>query len=243
MGVLQEIDEKLQKLNKIRPFEGTCFQQINKLLKVKTAYSSNALEGNSHTLAEVTEIIEKGTRTKNHPANELHEIIGYCHAYDFMFSLTNKKGMTEKDILNCHHLFAKDNKEFLNPGKYRKNDVKIKDSKRVFPKFEEVPSKMLEYITWLNKERKNLHPVLFAAEANKRLENIHPFSDGNGRVARLVMNTFLLQHRYFPVSIPVLRRSEYWGTLEETENDSIGEFIAELELQTIKDLLFFFKIK
>jgi Fic family protein len=243
MDVLQEIDEKMQKINKIRPFEGAYLQQINKLFKVKTTYSSNAIEGNSHTLNEISDIIEKKIRTKKHSANELHEIIGHCHAYDFMFSLINKKGLTEKDILNCHHLFTKDNKSFTDPGKYRKVDVVIKGSKRPLPKFEDIPNKMLEYITWLNKERKNLHPVLFAAEANRRLGNIHPFSDGNGRVARLVMNTCLFQYRYFPVSIPVLKRSEYFNIIETNDNDAFGNYIAELELQTIKDLLLFFKIK
>jgi len=243
MDVLKEIDEKMQKINKIRPFEGTCLQQINKLFKVKTTYSSNAIEGNSHTMQEVTDIIEKGVRTKNHSASELHEIIGHCRAYDFMFSLINKKGLTEKDILNFHHLFAKDNKSFTDPGKYRKVDVKIKGSKRELPKFEEIPNKMLEYITWINKERKNIHPVLFAAEANRRLGNIHPFSDGNGRVARLVMNTCLFQHRYFPICIPVLKRSEYFNIIETGDSETFDAYIAELELQTIKDLILFFKIK
>jgi len=140
-------------------------------------------------------------------------------------------------------LFAKDNKKFADPGKYRKVDVKIKGSKRELPKFEDVPKRMLEYITWLNKERKNLHPVLFAAEANRRLGDIHPFSDGNGRVARLVMNTCLFQHRYFPVCIPVLTRSEYFNLIETSDSDAFDEYIADLELQTIKDLILFFKVK
>jgi len=243
MDVLKEIDEKMQKINKIRPFEGHCFQQINKLFKVKTTYSSNAIEGNSHTMQEITDIIEKGIRTQKHSASELHEIIGHCRAYDFMFSLINKKGLTEKDILNFHHLFAKDNKSFTDPGKYRKVDVKIKGSNRELPKFEEVPKKMLEYIGWINKERNNLHPVLFAAEANRRLVNIHPFSDGNGRIARLVMNACLFQHRYFPVCIPVLTRSEYFNIIETSDSEAFDEYIADLELQTIKDLILFFKIK
>jgi len=85
--------------------------------------------------------------------------------------------------------------------------------------------------------------VLFAAEANRKLGEIHPFSEGNGRIARLVMNTCLFQHRYFPVCIPVLTRSEYFNIIETSDSDSFDEYIAELELQTIKDLILFFKIK
>jgi len=242
MDVLLEIDEKIKTINRIRPFEGTYLQQINRFFKVKTTYSSNAIEGNPHTLQETKDVIETGIR-KKHSQNEFHEIDGHAHAYDFMFSLINKKGFTEKDILQCHLLFSIDNKKFINPGKYRKVDIKIKGSERVLPKFEAVPDKMLEYIGWINKGRNNLHPVLFAAEANRRLGNIHPFTDGNGRVARLVMNTCLFQYRYFPVSIPVLQRSEYFRLVEQNDSGAFGDYIAALELQTIEDLIKFLKIK
>jgi Fic family protein len=243
MDVLQEIDEKMQKINKIRPFEGEYLKQINNFLKVKTTYSSNAIEGNTHTPEDTREILKTGVRIKKHTLVDFHEIEGHGRAYDFMFTLINKKGLTEKEILNCHLLFAKDNEKFIYPGRYRKVDIKIKGSGRVLPKFEEISNKMLEYITWLNKERSNYHPVLFAAEANRRLGNIHPFSDGNGRVARLVMNTCLFQHRYFPVSVPVLKRSEYYHFIETDDGEGFGNYVAELELQTIKDLIMFLQIK
>jgi Fic family protein len=242
MDVLTEIEEKMEKVNKIRPYEETRLQQINNFFKVKTTYSSNAIEGNPHTLKETKDVIETGVK-KRHLQNEYQEIAGHSRAYDYMFSLINKNGLTEKDILKCHQLFTIDNKKFMYPGEYRKVDVKIKGSKRVLPKFEEISDKMLEYIRWLNKERNNFHPVLFAAEANRKLGNIHPFSDGNGRVARLVMNTCLFQYRYFPVSIPVLKRSEYFNLIETNDSNDFGNYVAELELQTIKDLMRFLHIK
>jgi Fic family protein len=140
-------------------------------------------------------------------------------------------------------LFTIDNKKFTDPGKFRKVDMIIKGSKKVLPKFEEIPNKMLEYITWLNKERHSCHPVLFAAEANRRLGNIYPFTDGNNRICRLVMNTCLFQYKYFPVSIPVLKRSEYFHLLEKNDSNDFGHYIAVLELDTIKDLIRFLHIK
>ena len=98
---------------------------------------------------------------------------------------------------------------------------------------------MSEYIEWTNKERNNIHPVMFAAEAHRKLVNIHPFTDGNGRISRLVMNTFLYQDKLFPVSIPVLRRMDYYNVLEKNDNNDLGIYIAELELQTLKDLMRF----
>jgi Fic family protein len=78
---------------------------------------------------------------------------------------------------------------------------------------------------------------MFAAEAHRKLVNIHPFTDGNGRISRLVMNTFLYQDKLFPVSIPVLRRLDYYNALEKNKREDFGNFIAELELQTVKDLM------
>jgi len=242
MDVLQEIDEKMRLVNKVRPFEGKCLEEINLFFRIKTTYSSNAVEGNPHTLKETKDVLETGIRRK-HSQSEFAEIEGHGRAYDFMFGLINKRGFTENDILTCHQLFTLDNKKFTNPGKYRRVDVVIKESKRTLPKFEEIPKRMLEYISWINKERGGYHPVLFAAEAHRRLADIHPFTDGNNRIARLVMNTCLFQCRYFPVSISVFNRSHYFSLVEKDDADAFGHYIAELELGTVKDLIRFFHIR
>jgi len=242
MDIFQEIDEKWKIVNKVRPFEGAYLKQINKFFKVKTTYSSNAIEGNPHTLEETKTVIENGVKIERYFKYQYKEIEGHGHAYDYMFTLINKKGLTEKDILKCHELFSMDNKNFTDPGKYRKLDIVIKDSKKKLPRFEEVPNKMLEYIGWINKDRGKYHPVMFASEANRKFGNIHPFTEGNGRIARLVMNTCLYQEKYFPVAIPVLKRKEYFDLIEEDDGKKLGDYIAELELQTIKDLIRFLHI-
>jgi len=243
MDIYQEIDEKMKIVNKVRPFEGAYLKQISKFFKVKTTHSSNAIEGNPHSLEDTKTIIENGVKIERYSQYQYSEIEGHGHAYDFMFSLINKKGLTEKDILKCHLLFSMDNKKFTDPGKYRKIDIVIKDSKKKLPKFEDVPNKMLEYINWINKDRGKYHPVLFASETNRKFGNIHPFTEGNGRIARLVMNTCLYQDRFFPVAVPLLKRNEYFSLIEEDDGKKLGTFIAEIELQTIKDITRFLHIK
>jgi Fic family protein len=115
--------------------------------------------------------------------------------------------------------------------------VIISGSEKILPKAKDVPGKMGKYIEWLNKNRDKLHPVMFAAESHRRLVNIHPFTDGNGRVSRLVMNTFLYQDKLFPVSIPILRRRDYYHILERNKSKDFGCFFAGLDLQTIKVLM------
>jgi Fic family protein len=239
LDLLNEIDKRKKLINEIRPFEGDYLRQINQFFKIETTYSSNAVEGNTHTLEETKVILEDGITIGGHPLREFYEVEGHGKAYDYMFSLIAKRNITEENILYCHQLFSKNIPNFVSPGEYRKIEVLISGSKRRLPKAENVPTKMREFIEWTNNERNNFHPVVFAAEAHLRLVNIHPFTDGNGRISRLVMNTFLYQDKLFPVSIPVLRKIDYYNILERNNSDDFGVYIAELELQTLKDLMRF----
>ncbi|MDR2717573.1 MAG: Fic family protein [Treponema sp.] len=239
MDILNEIDKTIKLINDIRPFEGVYLRQINQFFKIETTYSSNAIEGNTHTLEETKVILEDGITIGGHPLREFYEVEGHGKAYDYMFSLIKKRDITEQDILYCHLLFSQNIPGFISPGEYRKIEVLISGSAKVLPKADNVPVKMREFIEWTNKERNNLHPVLFAAEAHRQLVNIHPFTDGNGRISRLVMNTFLYQDTLFPVSIPVLRRTDYYNILERNNRDDFGVYIAELELQTLNDMMRF----
>ena len=243
MNLLDEIDSKMNIINKIRPFEGVYLKQINQFFKIETTYTSNAIEGNTHTLEETKVILEDGITIGGHPLREFYEVEGHGKAYDYMFSLIQKREISEKDILYCHELFSKNIPDFIGPGEYRKIEVVISGSKKVLPKAEDVPIKMREFIEWTNKKRSSFHPVMFTAEAHRKLVNIHPFTDGNGRMARLVMNTFLYQDKFFPVSIPVLRRIDYYNILERNVSNDFGIYIAELELQTLKDMMRFLHLE
>ena len=243
MDVLHEINTRMEQINKIRPFEGAYLQQINQFFKIETTYSSNAVEGNTHTLEETKVILEDGITIGGRSLREFYEVEGHGKAYDYMFSLIKKREITEADILYCHRLFSKNIPDFIGPGEYRETQILISGSKKILPKAEKVPIAMKEYIEWMNNERGNYHPLMFAAEAHRKLVNIHPFTDGNGRVSRLVMNTCLFQDKYFPVSIPVLRRSDYYNVLERNISEDFGNYIAELELQTIIDLMRFLHIE
>jgi len=243
MDILKEIDKRKNLLSEIRPFEGDYLRQINQFFKIETTYSSNAVEGNTHTLEETKVILEDGITIGGHPLREFYEVEGHGKAYDYMFSLITNRDITEENILYCHELFSKNIPGFVSPGEYRKIEVLISGSKKRLPKADIVPAKMREFIEWTNKARNNLHPVFFAAEAHLKLVNIHPFTDGNGRISRLVMNTFLYQDKYFPVSIPVLRKVDYYNILERNNSDDFGVYIAELELQTLKNLTRFLHLE
>ena len=137
-------------------------------------YSSNALEGNSLTETE-TKI----------PIRDYYEAIGHSAAYDYLYTLLKQNVVTEAQIKKLHKLFYRliDEK---NAGRYRKQKVFISGSRYRVPDPEQISALMSEYINQLVELRKSRHPVEFAALAHKGFVFIHPFVDGNGRVARLL---------------------------------------------------------
>ena len=95
---------------------------------------------------------------------------------------------------------------------------------------------MDNFYLWL-KENKNMHPVLLATEAHYRLVSIHPFIDGNGRCARLLMNLILIQNGYPPAVIKMSERREYIDAVQKADNKNMEDFynfVADAELESLE---------
>ena len=237
LNTLLQQATKLQALiNKKRPFEGNQLIQLQKYYKCESTWSSNALEGNTISLHETQMILEQGITIHGHTLNEIYECTGHDKAYDCMFNQIHKKEIDEKYIKELHYLFAKDIKNIPYPGEYRdvsKTFVTVTGSEYSCPDYDEVPAKMTELVDWTNTMRDVLHPIELASQMHRRFVYIHPFPDGNGRVARLLMNTVLLQEHYMPVLIEPKQRAEYIRTLENGRIYPTGFdiFIAQRELE------------
>lgn len=106
-------------------------------------------------------------------------------------------------------------------GKYRDMDVFISGSKYPVAEPVRIQIEMDELFQWIEAERDKLHPVVFASQLHKRFVFIHPFKDGNGRIARLIMNTALIQDGYLLAVIPPILRHEYIQLLEKAHKDAL----------------------
>ncbi|MCF7899708.1 Fic family protein, partial [Candidatus Babeliales bacterium] len=115
------------------------------------------------------------------------------------------------DILEIHRIILHDI-DPANAGKFRTVMVRILGSNKIFPNYLKVPVLMDEFINWLSTVQD--HPVKIAAMAHFKLVNIHPFVDGNGRTARLLMNLILLQNGYPFAIIKKEDRKRYIDALE-----------------------------
>jgi Fic family protein len=155
-----------------------------------------------------------------------------------MFTLLKNRTITERDVLTMHQMFYENiEKEYA--GRYRDMDVFISGSRYPVAETKRIQEEMDGLFQWIATEREKFHPVVFAAQLHKRFVFIHPFKDGNGRIARLIMNTALIQDGYLLAVIPPVLRHEYIELLEKAHRDDkpFVQFIAERVIESQKEIM------
>ncbi|MDL2287967.1 Fic family protein [Oscillospiraceae bacterium OttesenSCG-928-F05] len=242
LGLLTRIDRNRKRINAYRPLSPQEVKELDNYYRIGVTFTSNALEGNSLTLTETKVLIEDGITVGGKPIKDCYEATGHAKAYDFMLGMARAERLeiTEDDIKQLHRLFYAgiDGEE---AGRYRSGQVFISGTEYVPPGAGDVPALMEAFVSDLRETANDRHPVLLAAFAHRRLVDIHPFIDGNGRTARLLMNLILINRGYQVVSIPPVLRADYVQALiaaQRTDDRTDTPFytlIAECELEAQKD--------
>ncbi len=249
-ALLDRIDAYAQAIRERRPLTTDEVKELDAYFRIGMTYTSNALEGNSLTLSETKVLLEDGITVGGKPIRDCYEATGHARAYDYMLE-TARGGplqFCEEDILRLHALFY-GGVDPEHAGRYREGQVFITGTEYVPPTAEEVPGGMAELVDELNQKKDTLHPVLLAAYAHRRLVDIHPFQDGNGRTARLLMNLILVNRGYCVVSIPPILRHDYITALQQAQraqgpsDAAFIKLICECELEAQKDYCRMFRIK
>ena len=243
MEILSKIDLFQKEINALRPMEGGILGQIQDYYRVGLTWTSNALEGNSLTESETKVLLEDGLTVGGKPLRDVFEAVDHAKAYDFMFSVFQNRRIDEQTVLKMHGLFYQ-NIEPEYAGRYRDVRVLITGSQYPVAAPEKIQKEIDGLFAWVQKERDGYHPVEFAAQLHKRFVFIHPFKDGNGRVARLLMNLALIQDGYLPAIVPPILRGDYVSLLERAHRDDreFMEFIAEREYESQKEMLRLFQV-
>jgi len=212
---LKLLSQKKQQLAALRPLPKQLQQNLDEWFKVELTYSSNAIEGNILTRIETAEVIERGIDViiPGKPLKDLLEARNHAQAIEFVKALAKRtkshQFIKEQDIKDIHKIILTGIDE-SNTGRYRQTEVFIKGSNTNFPLPQAVPNAMQKFIQWLQ-ELQEVHPVQVAADAHFKFVSIHPFADGNGRTARLLMNLILLINSY---PMAVIRNEERIRYLE-----------------------------
>lgn len=211
------LNNKKKQLDRIRPLTLELVKNLEQWFKVELTYTSNAIEGNTLSRLETAVVIEKGLTVGGKSLVEHLEAKNHAQALDLIHEIQQKKTceITENDILSIHALILKGIDDY-NAGCYRRVAVRISGSRVIMPNPVKVPNLMVDFIAWLNSS-KDMHPAALAGEAHYRLVTIHPFSDGNGRTARLLMNLILIMAGYPPAIIRLQERLPYITSLETAQ--------------------------
>ena len=236
---LKEIDELKSKIDTFRPLSKDILKQIQEYYKIGLTYSSNALEGNTLDLAETKVVIEDGLTINGKPMKDHLETLGHALAFNELLELAKSDTITEENIKNLHKIFyAKIDSD--NAGNYRQKPVIVTGADVDFPLPKELDDKMKEFIEKLPQLKEKLHAVEYTAMIHALFVNIHPFIDGNGRVARLIMNLALLQAGYNITIIPPVVRADYIRALQDSNHNNYQpfiNFISEMVLEAQKEYL------
>ena len=215
--ILKQINIKKNKLDILRPLSKEQVQNLKNVYDTQLTYNSNAIEGNTLTYSETKLILNEGITIGGKSMNEHLEVINHQEAISYIEELVNinTKDITLRDIKNIHNLVLK-GIDKQNAGVFRTKPVGVVKSDGEIYQFIEpikIEEKMQEFISWLNNSDIK-EPILLATLAHLKFVSIHPFIDGNGRTARLLMNLILLQNNYCQAIIKVSNRAKYIQAIE-----------------------------
>ncbi len=228
--LLSEIETNREKLCKI--LEDTNNKaEFYKWLKTELAYTSNAIEGNTLTRKETRLVIEENLTSSSKPLKNYIEAVNHAKAFCKILELTeNKFNCDEKLILEIHKIILT-GLDDTNAGFYRTCRVRIAGSNTILPNPLKVPALMDDFCKWLSENIKN-EPIT-AITAHLKLVSIHPFTDGNGRTARLLMNALLLKYGYAPIIVRPTDRKKYLSAIENYQIKNNEEAYTKLMLRIL----------
>jgi Fic family protein len=234
--MFREIDEKKKILDKKRPLPTHTVKSIREHLLLEWTYNSNAIEGNTLTLPE-TKVALEGITIGGKTIKEHLEVINHKEAILYVEDIVRKnEPFSEWQIKNIHRLILKGIDD-ENAGAYRKENVIISGAKHIPPEALHVPEQMEDLIRWYHNEAQNLHPVERAALLHVIFAKIHPFIDGNGRTARLLLNLELMKNGYPPLVIERDQRVEYYNALDKAHTKEENDDFVELTVRALDKTL------
>lgn len=233
--IFARIVQKKGQLDGLRPLPVSAVKKLQEQFKIEMTYNSNAIEGNTLTLKETFLVISEGITIKGKSLKDHLEAKDHYEALEYLYGLVGKDArqtVSEQLIRNLHKLVTHTvDAEWA--GRYREGNVAITGAKHTPPDMLDVPHHMRELIQWYTANRNKLHIIELAAIIHHKFVHIHPFFDGNGRTARLLMNVLLMQSGY-PIAIVLKNdRKKYYRVLEQADKGN-NEFLLRFIAQTVE---------
>ena len=213
--LVASIAGKKRELDRHRPLSISMRQKLREQFALEWTYNSNAIEGNTLTLQETEIVLKHGLTIGGKTVHEHLEAINHQQGIDYIEEVIQKKRDLNGALIRQVHYLILKGIDDANAGIYRRQAVRIMGAFLIPPQAVKVPSKMEELVSWYYEQRYELSVPELAAGLHYRFVCIHPFIDGNGRVARLLMNLVLMAQGYPPAVILSVDRQTYYRVLNE----------------------------
>ncbi len=203
-------------------------RNLFQFFRIKNIYHSNAIEGNQLDHGETRLVVEQGLTITGKSLRDQAEARSLAHALDYLEELAQlDRPIVQTDVSQIHKLVLTgvDDQE---AGKYRTAEVKISGSDYSPPRPEEVAIQMMGLSDWLKSSTETIddeNAIPIACAAHAWLAQIHPFIDGNGRTARILMNLLLMRGQYPIAIISKEERTRYYDALEESQVANLSPFV------------------
>ena len=236
--MFDQINFKKQLLDAKRPLPEYTLRSLREKLFLEWTYNSNAIEGNTLTINE-TKVVLEGITVGGKTMREHLEVINHQEAISYVEDIVRKEDLfSERQIKNLHHLVLKGIDD-SNAGVYRDQQVFISGAQHTPPAPFKIQEQMDNLFKWYEGEAQLLHPIVRGSILHAVFVGVHPFIDGNGRTARLLLNLELMKSGYPPVIIRVENRLAYYNALDKAHTTEDYEDFIELvskEVETSLDL-------
>lgn len=238
---LRDVDTRVRLLRVAGELPPEVVRRIRQFFRVRNIYHSNAIEGNHLTLGETRGIVEDGLTLAGISMKDQAEARNLGMALDYLEELAANREVpiSEWDIRQVHSIVLKDI-DVQNAGRYRTINVSIGGSHHTPPAPDSIAEHMAQLANWLasaSLPRDGELGLVHALTAHTWFVNIHPFADGNGRTARLLMDLMLIRHGYPILVVTKDDRRRYYAALAESDiHGDLSAFVS-LGMEALGDTL------
>lgn len=238
----EQVDSLLSRIDEKKDRDAALWDTIINRLRTDWTYHSNGIEGSSLSRGETHFFLSEGLTAEGKPFKDFLDAQNHAEAIDMLFDvITNKQPISESFMKEVNALIlrgveftpAKNQRGQLvhkkaNPGRYKELANHVEQSDGTIHYYVEpihVKDQMEALITWVNDSIHKIHPIHVAAVAHYNMVRIHPFDDGNGRGARILMNLILMNKGYFPAVVKLENKRKYLETLSEADRGNLKPFV------------------
>ena len=213
-------------------------EKINKTFDVNFTYHSTTIEGNTLSLIETKAVIEDNVSIGGKSLREIYEVTNHNKAFDYVKNaIQNNEELNEEKIKDIHEIITQN---IFQGGIYRSTDVTISGASFTPPTPNDMYNQLRFFFSDLKDNNENMNPIELAAWTHAEFVRIHPFQDGNGRTARLIMNYQLMKKGLLPINVKVENRLDYYTVLDKyaTQKDlnPFMDLIANLEEERLNEI-------